>query len=1428
MRKIILTSLFAFISVSLLIAKENVNNDHRTGGGPGGGGDHTLASCNKSTAQTDLDINNIRTKIFINGDMWWDLVGTATYEVPKGSGKHSLFAGAVWVGGYDNSHNLRVAAQTYRQSGDDFWPGPVNITTTDVTPDVCTKFDRHFRVTRDEVQQAIALWSDANGGYPAGYVPPQVMQDWPGNGDDAEHGAGAGYVHFLAPFFDRNVDGIYDWQDGDYPYFEFNSSAPVCDDRMLGDQSLWWVFNDVGNVHRETDSQFPIGLEIQAQAFAFATNDEINNMSFYKYKIINRNTTTNIDSCYFGAWVDPDLGNYLDDYVGCDVKRGFGYCYNGDANDEGIAGYGFNPPAVGVDFFQGPAADVGDHRDNDRDSCIDCTFIPNAEGGIDTVPDTEVPELIIMSKFVYYNNNNDAIVGNPSGAEDYYGYLKGIWRNNSPMSYGGNGHGGGFGGTTDLCDFMFPGNSDPNHWGTNGLPEADWDEVTAQNIPDDRRFLQSSGPFTLKPGAVNFITTGAVWARATNGGPLASVRLVRQADDYAQALFNNCFKVVDGPDAPEMTIRELDKEIILSIDNSKLSNNYKEQYSEVDPNTTVASYYNFQGYQIFQTVDPFVSVNDVHNPDKARLVVQCDVKDGVSQIVNNYFDQVTQGWTPLEEVNGGDNGLKHTFRVTNDLFATGDPTMVNHKTYYFLSVAYAYNAGESASDPYSPTGRNQPYKSGRKNIKIYTAIPHITDPEAYGTELSASYGDGPEITRIEGTGNGHQLGGDRLALDLKRNSDYNKLFSAPFMIDHPTYERAKGPVDIRIYDPVAIQGGDFEIRMVAHLDSVTDPKGHDVVRDTFITTVPANYLDTSYFYDYNNPILDSAGIVNDTIAMNLDTTGLIITFPNDTVYLVDTTYTIDTLVVYDTTYNDTGFATSQHIDSTTNYVITDTLWVLKNTTTGVIDTSLKTLSSPYDQLFPNYGFSINMAQTPKTAREPGDDATGGAGFINSSISYDSPTQRWWGGVNDFDADPNLNWIRSGKEDATDYKFLSGEFDGQQVYEKIINGSWAPYRFTSYDISTNGPANNANSFGQNRFYNQASVDVVITTDKSKWSRCPVVEESYSDTLAVSLNPGTARRMKLRQSLSLDINGNTIVGDTGWSFFPGYAVNLETGERLQMAFGENSYYGPQHGYSSGTGSDMKWNPNTLVTDTDRYGRYILGGRHVIYVFAHTSAMGIYNGTKALGDSITKTTATNKTWGSCMWVGYPALASGEALPDFYGTGGGYSNDVTIRIRVAKPYSKYNPNPVALNDSFPYYKFSTNDLVPLSNNVEKAKTALDLINVVPNPYYAYSAYEKNQLDYRVKIVNLPPKCTVTIFTPSGTLIRKYKRDVAGDNTAGGIFDPKADLNLESSIDWDLKNSAGIPVASGLYIIHVEAPNVGEKTIKFFGVLRPIDLDTF
>ena len=141
------------------------------------------------------------------------------------------------------------------------------------------------------------------------YNPPSIIADWPASRIDV-----SGTFDYLAPFVDVNNDGEYN--EGDYPGYDLEGTADCkTDDVLFGDQTLWWVFNDNGNIHTETGSESAIGLEIQAQAFGFSTNDEINDMTFYSYKIMNRSTES-LNRTYFGQWVDPDLGNYQDDYVG--------------------------------------------------------------------------------------------------------------------------------------------------------------------------------------------------------------------------------------------------------------------------------------------------------------------------------------------------------------------------------------------------------------------------------------------------------------------------------------------------------------------------------------------------------------------------------------------------------------------------------------------------------------------------------------------------------------------------------------------------------------------------------------------------------------------------------------------------------------------------------------------------------------------------------------------------------------------------------------------------------------------------------------------------------------------------------------------------------------------------------------------------------
>jgi len=81
--------------------------------------------------------------------------------------------------------------------------------------------------------------------------------------------------------------------------------------------------------------------------------------------------------------------------------------------------------------------------------------------------------------------------------------------------------------------------------------------------------------------------------------------------------------------------------------------------------------------------------------------------------------------------------------------------------------------------------------------------------------------------------------------------------------------------------------------------------------------------------------------------------------------------------------------------------------------------------------------------------------------------------------------------------------------------------------------------------------------------------------------------------------------------------------------------------------------------------------------------------------------------------------------------------------------------------------------------------------------------------LDTRVKITNLPERCTIKIYSVNGKLINTFRKD--------------NDLTYQ---DWNLTNSKNIFVASGVYLIHVDVPGVGERTLKSFIAMRAVDLN--
>ena len=122
------------------------------------------------------------------------------------------------------------------------------------------------------------------------------------------------------------------------------------------------------------------------------------------------------------------------------------------------------------------------------------------------------------------------------------------------------------------------------------------------------------------------------------------------------------------------------------------------------------------------------------------------------------------------------------------------------------------------------------------------------------------------------------------------------------------------------------------------------------------------------------------------------------------------------------------------------------------------------------------------------------------------------------------------------------------------------------------------------------------------DKTKWTRCPVIEECND----INLSEGRALRFSLRNHRSVNIDGDTgvvssvesknsdLISPTGMGWFPGYALNLETGERLNIMFGENSWL------VADNGRDMLWNPTSRIYD--EAGIPVFGGEHYVYIMGH----------------------------------------------------------------------------------------------------------------------------------------------------------------------------------------------------------------------------------
>jgi hypothetical protein len=413
-----------------------------------------------------LDKNQVNCKIKAGAMQFFDGFSYYGYEVPAGEGTHSFFAKNFYLGGIDDDGELHLAGENYQIFGADFYPGPVSDSIY-YTQDYDIHWHKVWKLDKEEIDNHRANWQQP------GYEPIENIRDWPGNGNPM-----LGQASLLAPFYDWDNDGIYDPMKGDFPLIK-------------GDQTIFNLYND-DRVHTESGGK-KLGIEIQAKYYVYDQPEDsaLSQTVFGSKSIINRSQKDYHD-VYAAFFVDFDIGFAMDDFIGCDTVLHSAFAFNGlpaDGSGQPYA-YGAHPPAQSF-------------------TCLNFN----------------------MDSFIYYHsyhiNPSPQDRTPPRHAVEYYNYMKSIWRDGTPLTYGGTGYGG-----DEPVSYAFPG--DP-------VTNEGWTEESAGILYGDRKGLVTKGPTTLLSGDTLTLDFALVFARDYEGDHLSSVALLKERigqvrDFYQEAL----------------------------------------------------------------------------------------------------------------------------------------------------------------------------------------------------------------------------------------------------------------------------------------------------------------------------------------------------------------------------------------------------------------------------------------------------------------------------------------------------------------------------------------------------------------------------------------------------------------------------------------------------------------------------------------------------------------------------------------------------------------------------------------------------------------------------------------------------------------------------------------------------------------------------
>lgn len=387
-----------------------------------------------SQGYSSIHANEIKTGMHSNGSLFFDedLLEAGFWIPYEGlNSPAALFAGGIWMGGLDPSSNLKLGAIEYGGfNRGTYIAGPNNAASINFD------FEKVWKISLSDVKELLSDIADGQ----VDDTPAKALLEWPGSGNPYYNGNLP--IQQLAPFTDTNQDGIYNPFDGDYPTIDLPSGT------ITPDEMLYTVYFDGDNF------DLPTEIEVHSIMYAFNTENEIiNNSVFNRFVLINQGNS-DISDFRFSYWIDPDLGCFADDYIGCDSSRNTMFVYNSDPIDGdvgsscngGVITYAENPPVITVSFL---------NHD-------------------------------LSSFLAYYNSATSVLpagMTDPNLAEEYYHFMNGVWRDGTPMTIGRLGFDPD---GTDEISFAFPDlPTDPNAWSMVTVDPPFLDARTLSSISKD-------------------------------------------------------------------------------------------------------------------------------------------------------------------------------------------------------------------------------------------------------------------------------------------------------------------------------------------------------------------------------------------------------------------------------------------------------------------------------------------------------------------------------------------------------------------------------------------------------------------------------------------------------------------------------------------------------------------------------------------------------------------------------------------------------------------------------------------------------------------------------------------------------------------------------------------------------------------------------